>query len=50
MHCDFNETYDLSEDIGIPLVLIASNDSLVLNEVKDQEYQKMVQLLNKGQK
>ena len=51
-HCDLNETYDLhvSEDIGIPPVLIASNDSLVLNEVEDQEYRKMVQLLNKGQK
>ena len=50
LHCDFNETYDLSEDIGIPPVLIASNDSLVFNEVEDQEYRNMVQLLNKGQK
>jgi len=50
LHSDFNETYDLSEDIGIPPALIASNDSLVLNEVEDQEYRKMVQMLNKGQK
>ena len=33
-----------------PPALIASNDSLVLNEVEDQEYRKMVQMLNKGQK
>ena len=30
--------------------MITSNDSLVLNEVEDQERSKMVQLFNKGQK
>lgn len=41
--------WNLSEDVEIPPVLIESNDSLVLNEVKDQEC-RMVQLLNKGQR
>ena len=49
LHPDFNETYDLSDDIGIPSS-ISTTDQLILNEVPDEEYRDMVQMLNKEQK
>ena len=49
LHPDFNETYDLSEDIGIT-PHTANDDVLILNELPDQEYRQMVQKLNKQQK
>lgn len=45
LHPDFNETYDLSDDIGIPSS-ISTIDQLILNEVPDEEYRDMVQMLN----
>lgn len=48
LHPDFNETYDLSDDIGIPSsIFISTSDQLILNEVPDEEYRDMVQMLNK---
>ena len=37
MHPDFNENYDLSEDVGIPSAL-TSSEPLILNELQDQDY------------
>ena len=48
LHPDFNERYDLSDNIGIPSR--AQNDPLILNEMRDDEYRGMVQSLNKKQK
>ena len=49
LHPDFNENYNLSDVIGI-----ASADSntepLILNELQDDDYRHMVQMLNKEQK
>lgn len=49
LHPDLNESYDLSEDIGIPSTT-ANTEQLILNEVPDDEYRHMVQILNKEQK
>ena len=49
MHPDLTESYDLSEDIGIPSTA-ANTDQLILNVVPDDEYRHMVQTLNKEQK
>ena len=49
LHPDFNETYDLSEGIGLTRHT-ANDDILILNELLDQEYRQMVQKLNKQQK
>lgn len=49
MHPDFSENYDLSEDIGIPSAL-TSSESLILNELQDQDYMQLVQTLNEKQK
>ena len=49
LHPEFNETYDLSEDIGIT-PHTANDDVLILNELPDQEYRQMVQKLKKQQK
>ena len=49
LHPDLTESYDLSEDIGIPST-IANTEQLILNEVPDEEYRHMVQILNKEQK
>ena len=49
MHPDFNENYDLSEDIGIPSTL-TSSEPLILNELQDQDYRQLVQTLNQKQK
>ena len=49
LHPDSNENYDLSGDLGIPSS--ASNtEQLILNEIQDDDYRKMVQKLNKKQK
>ena len=45
LHPDFNEGYNLSDDLGIPSV--HSNEPLLLNELQDDEYRCMVQKLNK---
>ena len=47
-HQDWNENYDLSEDLGIPSAS-SNNEPLILNELPDQEYREMVQTLNKEQ-
>ena len=49
LHPDLTESYDLSEDIGIPSTA-ANTDQLILNEAPDDEYRHMVQTLNKEQK
>jgi chromosomal replication initiation ATPase DnaA len=48
LHPDFNENYDLSQDIGIPSTL-SNNEPLILNEIPDNEYRRMIQTLNKEQ-
>ena len=35
LHPDFNENYDLSDDVGIPST-VSSSEPLVLNEMQDQ--------------
>ena len=46
LHPEFNENYDLSGDLGIPLA--ASNtEQLILHEEQDDVYRGMVQKLNK---
>ena len=49
LHPDLTESYDLSEDIGIPSTA-ANSEQPILNEVSDDEYRHMVQILNKEQK
>ena len=44
-----NETYDISEDLGIPSRL-RNNEPLILNEMQDDEYRCLVQMLNKKQR
>ena len=46
---DLNETYDTSEDLGIPSRL-PNNEPLILNEMQDDEYRRLVQMLNKKQR
>lgn len=46
---DFNENYNLSDDIGIPSVDM-NQQSFILNELQDEEYRQMVQMLKKEQK
>ena len=46
---DFNENYNLSDDIGIPSVDM-NQQPLILYELQDEEYRQMVQMLNKEQK
>ena len=48
-HLDLNETYDVAEDLGIPARL-SYNEPLILNEMEDDEYRRLVQMLNKKQK
>ena len=48
LHSDFNERYDLSDDIGIPSTS-QNNEPLILNEMPDDQYRAMVQALNKKQ-
>ena len=49
LHPDFNERYDLSDDLGNPSTA-QNNDPLILNEMPDDQYRAMVQSLNKKQK
>ena len=49
LHPDFNENYDLSDDVGIPST-VSSSEPLVLNEMQDQENRQLIQTLNKKQK
>ena len=49
LHPDFNENYNLSDDIGIPSAY-SNTEPLILNELQDDEYRHMVQMLNKEQK
>ena len=49
LHPDFNENYDLSSDIGIPSTA-SNSEQLILNELQDQDYRNMTQMLNKEQK
>ena len=49
LHPDFNENYNLSDDIGIPSV-DSNTEPLILNEMQDDEYRRMVQMLNREQK
>ena len=48
-HPDLNETYDVSEDLGIPSRL-PNNEPLILNEMEHDEYRRLVQMLNKKQR
>ena len=48
-HPDLNELYDLSEDLVIPSTL-TRNKPLILNEMQDDEYRRLVQQLNKRQR
>ena len=43
---ELNESYNLSDDLGIP----STNEPLVLNELRDDEYRYLVQMLNVEQK
>ena len=49
LHPDFNENYNLSDDIGIPSV-DSNSKPLILNEMQDDEYRCMVQMLIREQK
>ena len=46
LHPDFNENYDLSDDLGIPSTSLNSQ-SLTLNELQDDDYRETVQKLKK---
>ena len=49
-HPDLNETFDhLSETLGIPST-VQNNEPLILNEIPDDEYRALVQMLNKKQR
>ena len=48
-HPDLNETYDLSEDLSIASSL-PNNEPLVLNEIQDDEYRGLLQMLNRKQR
>ena len=49
LHPDFNENYNLSDDIGI-LSADSRSEPMLLNELPDDEYRHLVQTLNKEQK
>ena len=49
-HPDLNETFDhLSDNLGIPSTQ-QNNEPLILNEMPDDEYRGLVQMLNKKQR
>ncbi|KXJ08992.1 hypothetical protein AC249_AIPGENE17524 [Exaiptasia diaphana] len=48
LHPDFNENYNLSDDLGI--LSVNYTEPLTMNELPDEEYRHMVQTLNKEQK
>ena len=49
LHPDFNESYDMADDLGIPSTSL-NDEPLILNELTDDDYRQMVQTLNKEQK
>ena len=49
LHPDFIENYNLSGYIGIPSA-DSNTEPLILNELQDDDYRHMVQMLNKEQK
>ena len=49
LHPDFNENYNFADDIGIPSI-DSNSEPLILNELEDNEYRHLVQMLNKKQK
>ena len=49
LHPDFNENYNISDDIEIPSA-DSNTEPLILNELQDDEYRHAVQKLNKEQK
>ena len=46
---DFNESYNLSDDLGIPSGDL-NTEPLLMNELQDNEYRHLVQTPNKEQK
>ena len=48
-HPDLNVFYDLSKDLGTPSNL-PNNEPLILNEMQNDEYRGLVQMLNKEQR
>ena len=49
-HPELNETFDhLSDNLGIPSTQ-QNNEPLILNEIPDDEYRCLVQMLNKKQR
>ena len=49
LHPDFNENYNFADDIGIPSI-DSNSEPLILNELEENEYRHLVQMLNKKQK
>lgn len=49
LHPDFNENYNFADDIGIPSI-DSNSEPLILNELEDNEYRHLVQMLNEKQK
>lgn len=49
LHPDFNESYNFADDIGIPSI-DSNSEPLILNELEDNEYRHLTQMLNKKQK
>ena len=49
LHPYLTKRFDLSEDIGTPSTT-ANTQQLILNEVPDDEYRDIIQMLNKEQK
>ena len=45
LHPDFNENYNFADDIGIPSI-DSNSEPLILNELEDNEYRHLVQMLN----
>lgn len=49
LHPDFNEHYNFSDDLEIPSAEL-NTEPLILNEMQDDEFRNMVQVLNREQK
>ena len=49
LHPDLSETYDMSDDLGIPSAQ-QNNEPLVLNEMQDDEYRSRVQIQTRSKK
>ena len=46
---NFNESYNISDDLGIPSVDL-NTEPLIMNELQDDEYRHIVEMLNREQK